>query len=106
MRKSNDSTRLGGRQSSIQPESIISESELDALLMAASFVARIVAAEVAAHLNALPPGRERAHAYLTVEEAAVYLAASRRRIYDLVSAGRLAHHKDGRRLLFLEEDLD
>jgi excisionase family DNA binding protein len=44
--------------------------------------------------------------YLDVDDAASYLACSRQRIYDLVSAGRVVAHRDGRRLLFRPADLD
>jgi excisionase family DNA binding protein len=44
--------------------------------------------------------------WLNVEQAAVYIAASPQRIYDLLSAGRIPKHKDGRRVLIRREDLD
>jgi excisionase family DNA binding protein len=43
---------------------------------------------------------------LTVEEAAERIRASRQRIYDLVSEGRLTRHKDGSRLLLSRRELD
>lgn len=44
--------------------------------------------------------------YLTVAEAADYLRASRQRVYDLLSAGRLTRHKDGSRVLVSRAELD
>ena len=44
--------------------------------------------------------------YLDVAEAAEYLRCPKSRIYELASAKRLAHERDGRRLLFRRSDLD
>ena len=44
-------------------------------------------------------------AFLTVNEAAELLRAKRQRIYDLLSDGRLARHKDGARVLVRRADL-
>ena len=44
--------------------------------------------------------------YMSVEQAAEYLACKRQRIYDLVSKRQLRHHRDGKRLLFARADLD
>jgi excisionase family DNA binding protein len=44
--------------------------------------------------------------WLNVEEAALYLACDKDRIYDLKSMGRLRWRNDGRRLLFRREWLD
>lgn len=44
--------------------------------------------------------------YLTVDQAAEYLAAPKSRIYELVERRRVAVHRDGRRLLFRRADLD
>ncbi len=44
--------------------------------------------------------------YLDVGAAAEYLACKPKRIYELKAAGRLAHFRDGTRLLFRREDLD
>jgi excisionase family DNA binding protein len=44
--------------------------------------------------------------WLTVEQAAAYLACPTSRIYALVSTRRLEHAKDGRRVLFRREWLD
>jgi len=44
--------------------------------------------------------------YLTVAEAAVYLRASRQRIYDLLSSRRLSRRKDGARVLISRSELD
>jgi excisionase family DNA binding protein len=44
--------------------------------------------------------------WLNVDEAATYLRCARQRVYDLVHAGALTPHRDGRRLLFHRDDLD
>lgn len=51
----------------------------------------------------LSPPRE---PYLNADEAAEYLACSRRRIYDLVECGAVNSFRDGRRLLLKRSDLD
>lgn len=56
--------------------------------------------ELAARLP-IPP-----EPYLTVSEAAEYLACRPKRIYELKAQGRVAHYRDGTRLLFRREDLD
>jgi excisionase family DNA binding protein len=50
--------------------------------------------------------REVASPFLSVAEAADYLRCERQRIYDLVSDGRLARHKDGSRVLIARADLE
>jgi excisionase family DNA binding protein len=47
-----------------------------------------------------------AEPYLSVDDAAVYLACEPKRIYELKEAGKLRHRRDGRRLLFRRCDLD
>lgn len=44
--------------------------------------------------------------WLGVDAAARHLACPRSRIYALVSARRIPHHRDGSRLLFRREELD
>lgn len=44
--------------------------------------------------------------YLTTTEAAAYLRASKQRIHDLTSQGRLPVLKDGARCLYRTVDLD
>lgn len=44
--------------------------------------------------------------YLDADGAAAYLARPKSRVYELVAAGRLAHYRDGRSLLFRPGDLD
>lgn len=44
--------------------------------------------------------------WLDVGQAAEHLSCPRSRIYALVSAQRMPHHKDGSRLLFRREELD
>jgi len=43
--------------------------------------------------------------YLSVPEAAEYLRAKPQRVYDLLSSGRLARHKDGSRVLISRAEL-
>jgi excisionase family DNA binding protein len=43
--------------------------------------------------------------YLTVNEAAAYFRCKPQRVYDLLSAGRLTRHKDGRRVLIARAEL-
>ena len=47
----------------------------------------------------------RDHGYLDVPGAADFLACPPSRIYALVSAGRIPHHRDGSRLLFDRAEL-
>ena len=49
---------------------------------------------------------EPASPYLTTAEAGEYLRASRQRIFDLTSQGRLPVHKDGSRNRYKRADLD
>jgi excisionase family DNA binding protein len=44
--------------------------------------------------------------YMTPAEAATYLRASRQRIYDLLSAGRLTRHRDGSRVLIARDEVE
>lgn len=44
--------------------------------------------------------------YLTTAEAADYLRASKQRVHDLTSQGRLRACKDGSRNLYRRDDLD
>ncbi len=43
--------------------------------------------------------------YLDVTAAAEFLSCPVSRVYALVSAGRIPHHRDGSRLLFLASEL-
>jgi len=47
-----------------------------------------------------------ADVWLSVAEAADHLRCTRSRIYSLVSARRIPHHKDGSRVLFRRSELD
>ena len=49
---------------------------------------------------------ETAERWLSTAEAAIHLACSRERVYDLVQLGKLEPRRDGRRLLFRRTDLD
>lgn len=44
--------------------------------------------------------------WLDAAETAEYLRCPRSRVYALVSAKRIPHHKDGSRLLFNRDELD
>jgi excisionase family DNA binding protein len=44
--------------------------------------------------------------WVDVHGAAEHLACKRQRIYDLVHADRIPHHRDGSRLLFRRSELD
>jgi excisionase family DNA binding protein len=44
--------------------------------------------------------------YKSVKEVAQYLRANPRRVYDLLSAGRLTRYKDGSRVLFSQEEVE
>ena len=76
---------------------------------------RVVAAlldELAADPDALDRLRELVDAgggpepWIDVAAAAEHLACKRQRIYDLVHADRIPHHRDGTRLLFRRSELD
>ena len=45
------------------------------------------------------------HGFLDVDGAARYMSCPKSRIYSLVSAKRLPHHRDGSRLLFDRAEL-
>jgi len=55
---------------------------------------------------ALSAGSSPADPWLDVDEAAEHLRASRQRVYDLCSSGRIKPAKDGRRSLFRRSWLD
>jgi excisionase family DNA binding protein len=74
-----------------------------ALVVPAEFV-NAIAEEVAGRLSELFPAP--AEPYLSVDQAAEYLACNRRRIYDLVERDTLPHYRDGKRLLFRRAELD
>lgn len=73
-------------------------AELDdaALDQLADALAPRIAARTAAPI---PP-------YLTPQEAGEYLRATKQRVYDLVSSGRLKRVRDGGRSLIRRDDLD
>jgi excisionase family DNA binding protein len=50
-------------------------------------------------------GMERDEGFMNVEEASTFLACGPNRLYALVSARRIPHHKDGSRLLFCRREL-
>jgi excisionase family DNA binding protein len=63
-----------------------------------------LASVLAGHLPA--PEQPDPSPFLTVAEAAVYLRASRQRVYDLLSSRRLPRHRDGARVLVRRADLE
>lgn len=63
-----------------------------------------IAAVLARHVPAAEPSDP--SPFLTVAEAAVYLRASRQRVYDLLSSRRLPKYRDGARVLIRRSDLD
>jgi excisionase family DNA binding protein len=63
-------------------------------------VAERVATRLGEHLGPEP------EPWVGVERAADHLACPKSRIYDLVSARRIPHQRDGSRLLFRRSDLD
>ena len=65
----------------------------------------VIACRVAELLADQAPAGE-VDPYLTVEQAADYLACRPKRIYDLCSQRRVAFHKDGSRTLLRRSDLD
>jgi excisionase family DNA binding protein len=66
------------------------------------FVAERAAELVAERLATV----DAAEGWIGVEEAAVYLACPKSRVYALVSAGRIPYCKDGSRTLFKRSELD
>jgi excisionase family DNA binding protein len=50
--------------------------------------------------------RQAAPRWLTIDQAAEYIAASKQRVYDLRSSGRISRHGDGRRALVDRDELD
>ena len=73
----------------------------DALVdLIAERVAAILAAKIG-DARAAPAKR-----WLTIDEAADYIGSTRKRIYDLRSAGRLSRTGDGSRVLVNRQELD
>ena len=81
------------RQTADIPGLIVPPELLDAI---ATRVAEMVAERLGAE----------ADGYLNTESAAAYLDTTPDRIRDLVEAGHLPCHRDGRRLLVTRADLD
>jgi excisionase family DNA binding protein len=65
-------------------------------------LADLVADKLADRLPAAPEPSP----YMTTAEAAAYLCCKPQRVHDLLSAGRLTRHKDGRRTLIARADLE
>jgi excisionase family DNA binding protein len=62
-------------------------------------------AQRAAELVAERNGDAGGDGFLTVGDAAAFLACPKSRLYALVSADRIPHHRDGSRLLFDRAEL-
>jgi excisionase family DNA binding protein len=80
----------------------VTDGQLDGLLAALRpIVAELVAEELLRRREDAPGSP-----YLTADEAAGYLGASRQRVYDLCSDGRLCRYRDGTRLLVRRDEID
>jgi excisionase family DNA binding protein len=77
---------------------LLAEMDDETLARLAERLAPIIASRIT-------PGRQ-AMPWLDVDGAAQHLACPRSRVYALVSARRIPHHRDGSRLLFRREELD
>jgi excisionase family DNA binding protein len=64
---------------------------------------RVAAILAAKNGDARPEPSKR---WLTIDEAADYIGSTRKRIYDLRSAGRLSRTGDGSRVLVNRQELD
>lgn len=64
-----------------------------------------LAALLAPRLNRSPRNNQ-AEPWLTVDQAATYLACGKQRVYNLVSQRRVRYVKDGSRVLFRRQWLD
>lgn len=53
-----------------------------------------------------PAGAPNTSTFLSVREASELLRASRQRVYDLLSDGRLTRHKDGSRVLIRRDEIE
>lgn len=82
-----------------------SSTVMAALDELAEYVAERVVEVLADRLPAVQPSA-RSSPWLTPDEAAEYIRASRKRMYDLASQNRVPAHRDGSRLLFRREELD
>lgn len=65
-----------------------------------------LAKQLAPRLAALGQDHDTTSAWLDVNDAAKHIACPRSRLYALVSARRVPHHRDGSRLLFNANELD
>lgn len=76
----------------------LAEMDDETLARLAERLAPIIASRLGSDGQATP--------WMDVDQAARHLACPRSRIYSLVSARRIPHHRDGSRLLFRREELD
>jgi excisionase family DNA binding protein len=65
-----------------------------------------LAQRLASHLKPHLDSRNGSEPWLTSDQAAEHLGCPRSRVHDLVQAGRLHAHRDGRRLRFRRSDLN
>jgi len=77
---------------------LLAEMDDETLARLADRLAPILVSKIETNSQAVP--------WLDVHGAARHLTCPRSRIYALVSAGRIPHHRDGSRLLFRREELD
>ncbi|PWU23551.1 MAG: hypothetical protein C5B48_08390 [Candidatus Rokuibacteriota bacterium] len=82
------------------------ENRADGVVTAEILLSEAVLVAIAVRVLELLPQPAPASPYLRIDEAADYLRCSRQRIYDLLSAGRVARYKDGSRVLVLRAELD
>lgn len=83
------------------PSSIPSAERMSVTVPLPSGFVEAVAVRVAELLGE----RSREDGFLDVAGAAAFLSCPKSRLYSLVSAGRIPHHKDGSRLLFDRDEL-
>jgi len=81
---------------------LLAELDDDTLATLADRLADRLVPAIVPRLNPSQPP----DSWLDVGHAAEHLSCPRSRIYALVSARRMPHHKDGSRLLFRREELD
>ena len=82
------------------PEDVRATIEIKVPAEVIETIAESVASQLGERLRAQP------EKWIGVQEASAHLACPKSRIYDLVSARRVPHERDGSRLLFRRSDLD
>lgn len=84
----------------VNPEDVRATIEIKVPAEVIETIAESVASQLGERLRAQP------EKWIGVQEAAAHLACPKSRIYDLVSARRVPHERDGSRLLFRRSELD